>query len=224
MRVKPSIGHTAESLVPFMARLPPDLLGKCGPRLSNCLFLVIVIKSCCITRIAVCLLVSARKSFIVHLGLETIRFRSISSLLQRRPRGLNTRSTNGFTMVVLRRARRPRLQIVFVSALVLSITVWMLSAHRPAHPRIVDEAQLRRKFPLAYKHIHTFQGVGGGNCPFITVTQNPLHNGIPYFHTIAAKSATLTWYLQLGTFPRHGLIKIKSRPKQSLKQLNWLPK
>lgn len=74
-------------------------------------------------------------------------------------------------MAVLRRAMRPRPHILLLSAIVLSITLWMLSASRPAHPRIVDEAQMRRKFPLVYKHIHTFQGTGGGNCPFTTVTQ-----------------------------------------------------
>lgn len=76
---------------------------------------------------------------------------------------------------------RLRLRVLLLSVIVFFTTLWLLSSHKSGSVRISDEAELSRKFPYTYKHIHTFKkGLGGGNfnsahSPIGIIMQNPTY-------------------------------------------------
>lgn len=64
------------------------------------------------------------------------------------------------------RGLRVRPRNLLLSAIILFACVWTLLALKPtpARERVVDAITLRVKYPLTYRHIHSFEkGKGGGN-------------------------------------------------------------
>lgn len=64
--------------------------------------------------------------------------------------------------MVARQALRFQTRPLLASTIVIFVIVWVLLVCRPVPQRVVDEQLLRVKSPLAYKHIHSFRGKGGG--------------------------------------------------------------
>ncbi|KAL7933320.1 glycosyltransferase family 32 protein [Trichoderma chlorosporum] len=60
------------------------------------------------------------------------------------------------------RKLRTKPRILALSAIILFACIWTLIAHRGSPTRGVDEFQLRRDYPLTYKHIHSFEKGKGG--------------------------------------------------------------
>lgn len=57
---------------------------------------------------------------------------------------------------------RRRLRLLLLSALAFSVTFWLLSGGRQKETPKYDAGLLERKYPLVWKHIHSFDGIGGG--------------------------------------------------------------
>lgn len=65
-------------------------------------------------------------------------------------------------MILPRRSLRVRPRVLFLSAVVFASVVWSLVATSRRGARPMDDEQLRQRFPLAWKHVHTSKGAGGG--------------------------------------------------------------
>lgn len=69
------------------------------------------------------------------------------------------------------RGLRVKPRTILLSAIILFASVWTLLALKPtpARERVVDAVQLRVKYPLTYRHIHSFEkGKGGGKANLLS--------------------------------------------------------
>lgn len=69
---------------------------------------------------------------------------------------------------------RRRLRLMLLSALAFAAAFWLLSSggQRKEIPQF-DARLLEQQYPLVWKHIHSFDGVGGGK-PLLTLWRSDL--------------------------------------------------